>query len=58
MSTKNFYNFLKDQPEIESDLNEILDSECRSVLQKVISSNYSLDDARAFLNGNLELKES
>ena len=54
---KNHFAYLKGEEEIERDLNEILDEGSRQVLKQVVSSNYSLDDLRAFLDQNLELKE-
>ena len=54
---KNFFAFLRDQEEIKSDLYDILDDETRVVLEQVISSNFSLDDLRDFLDKNLELRE-
>ena len=56
--SKNFFNFLKTDEDINRDLFEVLDDDSRQVLKQVISSNFSLDDTREFLDKNLELKES
>ena len=55
---KNFFRFLANSPEIDRDLNDILDEPSREVVRQVINQNLSNDELRVFLDKNNDLKES